>query len=114
MKLYNINLTEEEQEELLRLTTTGRHAALKVMRARILLKADEGVIDEQIAEHLSVTVRTVERVRKRCALEGVTAALNSKKRPPSGLSTPSCRAESSPLKKGAGGILSSASHGQKR
>ena len=97
MKLYNINLTEEEPEELLRLTTTGRHAALKVMRARILLKADEGVIDEQIAEHLSVTVRTVERVRKRCALEGVTAALNSKKRPPSGLSTPSCRVERLPL-----------------
>jgi hypothetical protein len=32
----------------------------------------------------------------------------------SGLSTPSCRVESSPFEKGGGGILSSASHGQKR
>ena len=82
MKLYHINLTEEEREELVRLTTTGRHAARKVMHARILLKADEGLKDEQIAEHLDVSVCTVERVRKRCALDGITAALNPKKRPP--------------------------------
>lgn len=82
MKRYIINLTNEEHEELSRLMTTGRHAALKMLHARILLKADEGLIDEQIAEHLSVNVRTVERVRKRCALEGVTAALNPKKHPP--------------------------------
>ena len=82
MKLYHINLTEEEREELIRLTTTGRHAARKVMHARILLKANEGLKDEQIAEHLDVGVCTVERVRKRCALEGITAALNPKKRPP--------------------------------
>ncbi len=82
MKLYIINLTEEEREQLIRLTTTGRHSALKVLHARILLKTDDGLIDEQIAEHLNINVRTVERVRKRCALEGVSAALNPKKRPP--------------------------------
>lgn len=82
MKLYHINLTEEEREELIRLTTTGRHAARKVMHARILLKANEGLKDEQIAEHLDVSACTVERVRKRCALEGITPALNPKKRPP--------------------------------
>ena len=82
MKLYNKNLTEEERKELTGLTTTGRQAAWKMLNARILLKADEGLIDEQIAEHLSINVRTVERIRKRCALEGVAAALNPKKRPP--------------------------------
>jgi transposase len=82
MKLYHINLTEEEREELVRLTTTGRHAARKVMRARILLKADEGLKDKQIAEHLDVSVRTIEFVRKRCALEGISATLTPKKRPP--------------------------------
>ena len=82
MKHYIINLTKEEREELILLTTTGRHAASKVIHARILLKTDEGLIDEQIAEHLDINVRTVERVRKRCALEGVAAALNPKKRPP--------------------------------
>lgn len=82
MKRYHINLTEEVREELVHLTTTGRHAARKVMHARILLKADEGLKDEQIAEHLDVSVCTVERVRKRCAFDGITAALNPKKRPP--------------------------------
>ena len=82
MKIYHINLTNEEKEWLVRLTTTGRHAAQKVIHARILLKADEGLKDEQIAEHLNVGICTVERVRKRCALEGIAAALNPRKRPP--------------------------------
>jgi len=82
MKQYIINLTEEEREELICLTTTGRHSAQKMLHARILLKTDEDLVDEQIAEHLDINVRTVERVRKRCALEGVSAALSPKKRPP--------------------------------
>lgn len=81
MKLYKINLTEEEREGLTELTRTGRHAARKVLHAGILLKADEGLIDEEISEHLSIDVRTVERVRKRCALEGIEAALGPKSRP---------------------------------
>jgi transposase len=52
------------------------------MRARILLKADEGLKDKQIAEHLDVSVRTIEFVRKRCAHEGIDATLTPKKRPP--------------------------------
>ena len=52
------------------------------MKARILLKADEGLTDIKIAEHLSVGVHTVERVRQRCAFEGLSAALNPKRRPP--------------------------------
>jgi transposase len=82
MKLYHINLTEEEREELVRFTTSGRNAARKLMHARILLKADEDLQDDQIAEHLDVSVCTVERVRKRCTLEGITAALHPKKQPP--------------------------------
>lgn len=81
MKLYHINLTEKERKELVRFTTTGRHAARKVMHARILLKADENLKDEQIAEHLNVSVRTVERVRKLCAHDGLSAALKPKTRP---------------------------------
>jgi transposase len=81
MKQYIINLTEYEREELIRLTTTGRHSALKMQHARILLKTDEGLADEEVAEHLDVNVRTVERVRKRCAIEGISAAVNPRKRP---------------------------------
>ena len=81
MKHYIINLTEEEREELNRLTKTGRHSALRMLHARILLKTDEGLADEEVAEHLDVNVRTVERVRKRCPIEGVSAAVNPRKRP---------------------------------
>ena len=76
MKSYIINLTDNERDELHRLATTGRHSALKRRHAQILLKADDGLIDEKIAEHLDVSVRTIERVRKRCAQEGITAALH--------------------------------------
>lgn len=82
MKSYIINLNDNERNELHRLATTGRHSALKRRHATILLKADDGLIDEKIAEHLDVSVRTIERVRKRCALEGITAALHPQKRPP--------------------------------
>lgn len=82
MKSYIINLTGNERNELHRLATTGRHSALKRRHAQILLKADDGLIDEKIAEHLGVSVRTIERVRKRCAQEGITAALHPQKRPP--------------------------------
>lgn len=82
MKRYTINLSDEEREELTRLTTTGRHAAGKMLHAKILLKADEGLTDVKIGEHLGVSIRTVERVRLRCATEGLSAALNAKKRPP--------------------------------
>ncbi len=50
MKLYNINLNKNERKELIRFTTTGRHAVRKVLHARILLKADEGMIDEDIPD----------------------------------------------------------------
>jgi hypothetical protein len=45
MKHYIINLTEEERKELTRLTTGGRQAARKILHAKILLKADEGLAD---------------------------------------------------------------------
>jgi transposase len=82
MKRYTINLSDEEREKLTRLTTTGRHAARKMLHARTLLKADEGLTDVKIGEHLGVGIRTVERIRQRCATEGLSAALNPKKRPP--------------------------------
>jgi hypothetical protein len=38
MKRYTINLSEEEREELTRLTTSGRHAARKMLHAKILTR----------------------------------------------------------------------------
>jgi transposase len=81
MKRYLVNLSASEREELQRLTTTGRAAAQKVKHAHILLKADDGLTDAEISVHLNVGVRTIERVRQRCVVEGIAAALDRRKQP---------------------------------
>ena len=79
--LYNVTLTETERQDLHQLITTGRHAAQKLVHARILLKADTAqgqkkLSDEAIAEALEVGTATVFRVRRRFVEEGLEAALN--------------------------------------
>ncbi len=80
-KLYIIDLTAAEREQLLALTSQGQTAARKLKRAQILLLADEGRKDETIAEVLHVGRATVERIRKRFVLEGLNAAINERPRP---------------------------------
>jgi transposase len=77
-KRYIVNLTAEEREVLTRLATRERVAGLKRQRASILLKADEGLTDEDIAEELGVGLATVERVRRRCVERGLEACLERK------------------------------------
>ena len=50
MKKYIIELSAEERHELQRLLRSGKTMARKATRARILLKADDGLSDEQIAD----------------------------------------------------------------
>ena len=78
-KRYIINLTKDERAALEALTSRGRSSALKQQRARILLKADDGLTDAEIAEHVGVSRSTAENVRKRCALDGLEAALDRKR-----------------------------------
>jgi transposase len=82
-KRYIINLSGEERAGLEALTR-GRASAQKRQRARILLKVDEGLIDSEIAEELEVDRRTVERLRERCCMLGLEAAVEHKQpaRPP--------------------------------
>lgn len=80
-KKYIIDLSEEERQSLLKLTTTGKHAAYKINHARILLKADinqsdGGWSDEAIASALDLSTSTIERVRQRFIKEGIDAALS--------------------------------------
>jgi transposase len=44
----------------------------------ILLKADDGLTDREIADELEVGLVTVERVRKRCLERGIAATLDRK------------------------------------
>lgn len=77
-KRYIVNLTVSEREALRQLVRRERVSGLKRMRASILLKADDGQTDQEIADDLEVGLVTVERVRKRCIERGVEACLDRK------------------------------------
>jgi transposase len=79
-KKYIVDLSTDEREQLLQLVRRGKPSARKVTRARILLKAAEGLTDDQIAAVLDVGTATVERTRKRF-VEGGLDALNERPRP---------------------------------
>ncbi len=78
-KKYIIRLSVDERQMLSKLARSGKAAARKITRARILLKADAGEggpgwTDERIAEALEIGVRMIENVRRRCVEEGPQAA----------------------------------------
>lgn len=75
---YVVRLTDAERQALQELTAGKRVAAVKVLRARIFLKADvEGPAwsDPAIAEALDVGLSTIHRLRERLVEEGLEAAL---------------------------------------
>lgn len=85
MVKYIVRLKPEEHAQLLTLVNTGRAAAVKLLHARILLKADAGAgsrrwTDTEIAEALDTSAATVHRVRQAFVEQGLEVAL-SRKRP---------------------------------
>jgi transposase len=79
-KKYVVDLTAEERTTLEQLLQKGKSSARKLVRARILLQADEGLTDEEIATALDVGIATVERMRQRF-VETNLEALNERPRP---------------------------------
>lgn len=77
---YVVNLTNDERARLQQLLRSGRPSARRVARARILLKADEGLSDEAVAAAVAVGIATVHRIRHRCVEEGLEAALSERPR----------------------------------
>lgn len=77
-KRWVVNLTDEERAVLEHLVKRERISGLKRQRANILLKADDGLTDQEIADELEVGIITVERVRRRCCERGVEACLDRK------------------------------------
>ncbi len=59
----------------------GHDSARVLMRARVLLKSDDGMSETVIAQALDITSRTVSMVRKRFFQEGLERALFDKPRP---------------------------------
>ena len=79
-KKYIVDLTAEERTTLEQLLQKGKSSARKLTRARLLLQADEGLTDEEIATALGVSIATVERTRQRF-VEANLEALNELPRP---------------------------------
>ena len=79
-RLHVVNLKEEERDELKQYLRKGKSPARSLTRARILLLADEGHDDEEIAETLKVSKSTVSRIRTRYCVSGLDSALHEKDR----------------------------------
>ncbi len=82
---YIVRLTIEERDTLESLLAEKRTAADKLLRARMLLKANVGQggpgwNDEKIAEAFEVGTSTVHRLRQRLVEDGFDAALVRKPR----------------------------------
>jgi len=66
-KEYRVELTDVERAELLLLIRRGRAPARAILRAHILLRANEDAFDGDIARALHTSVATVGRTRRRFA-----------------------------------------------
>ncbi len=83
-KKKHVALSAAERAELCLVARGGVAPARRVLRAKILLKADsngEASTDEEIAEALAVGIATVGRVRKRYLAQG-KQALERRPQPP--------------------------------
>lgn len=77
-KRYIVNLTRAEREGLEQIVNRAHVSGLTRQRASILLRTDDDLTDQEIAEEVGVGVRTVERVRMRCVERGIEASLKRK------------------------------------
>ena len=80
-KLYHVQLTDQQHEELEQLIHSGKALAQVQTRARILLLAHRGKRDVDIVQALLTSLSTVQRTRARFVEEGLTAALKGKTSP---------------------------------
>jgi transposase len=85
VKKYVVRLSGEERQQLETLIRKGKSPARRLLKARILLKADvsetgEGWSDSRIIEALGASVSMVYRVRQQLVEEGLEAVLSRKPR----------------------------------
>src|SRR6201997_5079467 len=85
VKKYVVRLSAEERTELEALIRKGKSPAQRLLKARILLKADvsdagEGWSDSRIIRALETSASMVYRVRKQLVEEGFEAVLSRKQR----------------------------------
>ena len=78
---YRVELSQDERDQLTALLSGGKHAARKLKRAQILLAADAGASDEDIALSVVVGGSTVYRTKRRFVEGNLEAALSEEPRP---------------------------------
>jgi transposase len=85
MKKYIVTLTEGERQDLTILTSKGKHRSQKILNALILLACDEGEFqkkrskNKEIAKVLNISMKKIDRVKKRFVEDGLDITLNGKK-----------------------------------
>jgi transposase len=85
MKKYKVALYQNERDTLSAITQKGNHKSQKVLNALILLNCDEGEFQENhsknadIANILHISMKKIDRVKKRFVEEGLEIALNGHK-----------------------------------
>ena len=84
-KKYRIKLTASERISLTELLASRSQKSILVKRAYILLASDEHGAkvwtDQQISDAYGVTIRMIERLRRRLCEEGLEIAIKGKPRP---------------------------------
>jgi DNA-binding MarR family transcriptional regulator len=85
MKKFIVTLEKDERRHLISLTSKGKHKSQKVLNALILLACDEGEhqerrsTNEEISRVLDISMRKIDRVKKRFVVDGLDIALNGRK-----------------------------------
>jgi hypothetical protein len=82
MVKYRVNLTETERKELETISGKGSHKSQKVLNALLLLAVDENQAErlrsrnESISKVLQISMKKIDRVKKRFVEEGIAVALS--------------------------------------
>jgi hypothetical protein len=85
MKKYIVTLTKDERQFLGTVTSKGKHRSQKILNALILLGCDEGEFqkkrstNKEISKVLNVSMKKIDRVKKRFVEDSLDITLNGKK-----------------------------------
>ena len=85
MKKYIVTLTGGERTALSKLSSKGKHRSQKILNALILLACDEGEFqkkrstNKEIAKVLNISMKKIDRVKKRFVEDGLDITLNGRK-----------------------------------
>jgi transposase len=80
---YKVTLLQEEREELEAIISKGKHSSQVYRNAYMLLNCDEGeygekITNKEICRVLKVSMRMIDRVKKRFVEEGFEACIERK------------------------------------